>query len=225
MAKDLLLATHPSDLYDALDSVFTSEEPWLTYEPETLIMALKGEVSDIAVDKVLAVQALAANSQSVLTHAVAFEKVVYAFNNNVCVMDEWQIPYVEEICYAVKEIEKIIYKVHGKDTKIEYSGEVPAYVASVGKHRGWVILPKSLKFAQERLNFLTGINKNSEKYKSHEQYIKTVIRLAENMDAKSAESLLHNPKIEEAINAGTEASEPLRQYIGAMVYDPTIPYR
>lgn len=225
MAKDLLLATHPSDLYDALDRVFTSEEAWLTYEPETLIMALKGEVSEIAVDKLLAVQAVSANSQSVLTHAVAFEKVVYAFSNNVCIMDEWQIPYIEEVCYAVQEIEKIIYKVHGKDTKIEYSGEVPGYVASVGKERGWVILPKPLKFAQERLNFLTGLNKNSEKYKNHEQYIKTVIRLADGMDAKSAKELLKNPKIESVINAGTEASEPLRQYLGAMVYDPTVAYR
>lgn len=52
------------DIYLACDHVFESDA-WLSWEPETLLLELRSDVSDAAVDKLLAVRAVAANSGAV----------------------------------------------------------------------------------------------------------------------------------------------------------------
>ena len=222
--KDLILGSSPAEIYKALDKVFSGEQ-WLTYEPETLLFKLYKDISEIAVDKVLAVQALASNAGAVFRSAVVFEKVAMAFNNNICIMDMWQPPFIEEICYAVREIAKLVHLVHGAKKEIIYIDEVPMYVASVAKERGWDVLPEPLKFAQERLDFLTGLNPDSQKYKEHATLIDAEKRLSQAITSKTASEMLKNEKAIETMENNSVASESLRRFIGAALYDPTVQYR
>ena len=90
---DLLLHSHPVEIYRACDSMFEGEA-WLNWEPETLLMALEGEVSPQAEDKLLAIQSAASNSSFPLVDSTAFEKLVLAWCKCICVMDARQPPYV-----------------------------------------------------------------------------------------------------------------------------------
>lgn len=152
---DAILAAHPVEILEACDGVFAGQK-WLAYDPETILLSLKDDISDASVDKLLAVQAVASNPMAVLCNADAFEKTVNAFNNNICVMDVAQPPEVEEMSYAASQIDKIIKAVHGAKSDIRYSGDVPNYVAATARFRGWTILPKNLSFAQEMLDVLCG---------------------------------------------------------------------
>ena len=221
-AHDGLLASHPADIYRALDQIFEGRE-WLAWEPETILLQLKDEISDAAVDKVLAVQAVAANSNSVLRSAAAFEKVCNAFNNNICVMDVIQPPEVEEMSYAVSQIEKIIRLVHGDSVEIAYVDEVPGYVASVAKFRGWFMLPRNLQFGQAMLNVLTGITEDSKLYKEHKRIVDMVSDFVKNTTRKDARAILEDASVME-LETNDAASLMVKRVIGSLLFDPTLPY-
>lgn len=218
---NLLLGSHPVEIYLACDRLFY-DEPWLQWEPETLLMQLRHEVDALAEDKVLAVQAVASNCNPVLNMAMAFEKVVMAFCNNVCVMDTWQPPYVEEICYAVPQIVRIIKLVHGKDTPVKFDGEVPSYVAGVAKYRGWISLPRRIGFAEGLLMNLNGLTGKSPKYLESRELVDTVREVCHKMGRPMADDILKN-------EAYTNLSEAERvQFLkiaGALLFDPTVLYR
>lgn len=220
---DVFLAAHPEEIYRALDTVFAGEA-WLSWEPDTILLELKDDISDAAVDKLLAVQAVAANSNAVTRSAAAFEKTVNAFCNNICVMDVIQPPYVEEMSYAVSQIEKIIHLVHGNDVKIEYVDEVPGYVASTAHFRGWFMLPKNLAFGQEMLNGLTGLVPGTKLYKEHEHIVQVVSELVANTTRKDARELLEDRSITD-LETDDTASLLVRHILGALLFDPTVVYR
>ena len=219
---DAILGAHPINIYQACDRVFTGND-WLAWEPETILLSLKGEVSDAAVDKVLAVQAVASNSNAVVRSAAAFEKAVNAFCNNICVMDVMQPPYVEEMSYAVSQIAKIIREVHGNSVEITYIDEVPGYVASVAKFRGWFMLPKNLSFGQEMLNGLIGISQNSKLYKEHRHILEVVSAFIAKTSRKDAREILESAPITE-LETNDTASLLVRHIVGALLFDPTLPY-
>ena len=218
MENKVLLASHPIEIYTALDTVFAGE-PWLQWEPETIILHLKGEVCDQAIDKLCAVQAVGSNSNVVCTSANAFEKTVNAFCNNICVMDAYQPPYVEEMCYAVPQIELIIKAVHGK--KGVFTSEVPGYVAAAAHYRGWMALPACLGFAEEMLVHLNGLNKSSEKYHRCKKLVDDVRDLCKHMDRPTAEDILKSDVFKELEPA---ESYQLKNIVGAVLFDPTSLY-
>ena len=220
-----ILATHPAELFMALDIAFSGEN-WLEWEPETILLSLADdEVPDRAADKVLAVHSVAANSSMVLSSANAFEKVVMAFCNNVCVMDEHQEPYLEEVYYAVTQIRQVIRLAHPKDgDQAVFHGEVPGYVAAVAKCRGWFVLPEGLSFAQDALNSLCGLEEGSDLRKEHEGIIHAVEAIYKNMKTRDAEELLNSKEID-ALDDDDTGSMLTKRIIGALLYDPTLPYR
>lgn len=219
---DALLAAHPIDIYHACDQVFADVD-WLSWEPETLLLELRHDVSDAAIDKLLAVQAVAANANAVVRSAAAFEKVVNAFNNNICIVDVVQPPEVEEMSYAVSQIEKIIRAVHGDTAKIEYADEIPAYVASVAKFRGWFMLPRNLSFGQGVLNELLGVNENSKLYAEHKNILDTVSNFINSTSRKNAREIMQEASITE-LETNDTASLLVKHIIGALLFDPTLPY-
>ena len=167
-------------------------------------------------------QAVAANSGAVFESAAAFEKTVNAFANNICVMDVIQPPEVEEMCYAVDQIMKIFHAVHG-DMACGFTGEVPGYVASVARFRDWTILPKNLAFAQDMLDELTGLRKDSRLRKEHGHILDIISDFAKNTNKADAESFLADDSIR-MLETDTEATLLVRRMIGALLYDPTLPY-
>ena len=162
MKSESILGAHPEHLVKALDKLFEGDA-WVSWEPEVILRELKEELSEQAQDKVLAVQAVACNGALACSKAPAFENVVHAFCNNMPVVDTLQPPYVEEIMYAVPQIEAIIKYIHG-DVEVSFTSEVPNYVAAAAYYRGWVVLPERLSFAQELLDSLTGCGEGTRRY-------------------------------------------------------------
>ena len=221
---DVVLASHPTELYLSLDSQFPDED-WLSWEPETLLLSLREKISDQAKDKLLAVHAVAANSSMVLRNSVAFEKVVMAFCNNVCVMDAHQPPFVEELVYAVRQMRKIIKLAHPDDgDKAVFGDEVPGYVAAVAKFRGWFYLPAKLGFAQDALNILTGLTEESDLRKKHADVFRAVEKVYSEMRTRDAQALLDNAEIEDIADDDSMSANLTMRLIGALLYDPTILY-
>ncbi len=217
---DAILAAHPAEIYAALEQVFAGES-WLSYEPETLLLALKREVSDQALDKLLAVQAVCANPKAVAENSDAFEKAVNAFCNNICVMDVIQPPEVEELSYAVSQVFKLYELAHKGGAALKFSGEVPGYVAAVAHFRGWQLLPRNLAFAQEMLDHLTGMQEGSKLYQEHLQIRESLTELVNNTSRKDARELLESDEVKELENNDLAAIQVKRQ-LGALLYDPTI---
>ena len=219
--SSILLASHPIEIYLACDKLFEGE-PWLEWEPETLLLQLRQDVDELSEDKLLAVQSVAANASVVLNMALAFEKAATAFCNNVCVADEWQPPYVEEVCYAVPQILKILHAVHGPDHTFAFAGEVPGYVASVAKYRGWIALPHRLDFASELLNGLNGLTEKSQKYIESKELVDAVRTVCKTLEKPTADAILASENYK-------RLSEPeqlqFTRIAGAVLYDPTILYR
>lgn len=219
MSKDALLAAHPIEIYTALDTMF-GDENWLAWEPETILLELKEDVSEEAKDKLLAVLAVAGHSEEALTRAIAFEKTVQAFCNNICVMDVYQPPYVEEMCYAVRQIRKIVQSVH-KNSMHTFTDEVPGYVAAVAKYRGWFMLPEELSFAQKALDDLYGKCRCDE----YKELYNEVQELFHKLKKPDAEALLSDPKIIDLSDDHEMSAELLKKLVGALLYDPTILHR
>lgn len=211
-----MLEYHPIEIYLAADELF-GDEPWLQWEPETLRLELKAEVSGPAVDKLLAVQAVGANSNEVCSNSLAFEKVCNAFCNNVCVMDAHQPLYVEELCYAVPQIDAIIRKVHGKPAV--FIDEIPGYVAATAKYRGWIALPGCLGFAQNMLLEINHMTDKSARYVQYRDFINEVKDLFAKLDKPSAESILNDPQFE---NIPDDLKLQLSKIVGAVLFDPTL---
>lgn len=221
MARDPLRAAHPVEIYAAVDAVFPGE-PWLAWEPETLLLALAEDVSEAAQDKLLAVQAVAANPDPALRFGVALEKTINAFCNNICVMDARQPPYVEELAYGVRQIRALIRAAHGK-TAFSFAGETPGYVAAAARFRDWIVLPEPLSFAQPELDRLTGLEHGSALRREHARIVDSVSRLCRELTVDDAASLLRHPEVE-SLAANDTASLLVKRVIGAMLYDPTLPY-
>lgn len=215
-----LLASHPVDIYRACDKLF-GDQPWLDWEPETLVMNLRKDVSELETDKLLAVQSLASNPTPCLNMALAFEKTVMAFCNNVCVMDTWQPPYVEELCYAVPQILGVLRLSHGSQ-KYRFDGEVPGYVASVAKHRGWIALPRRLNFANKMLLEINGLTEKSEKYKENAELVDAVRNVCKQLDKPTAEAILSS----EQYKALDDVEQiQFAKVAGAILFDPTVLYK
>lgn len=219
---DVFLASHPSEIYLALDTLY-GDDPWLSWEPETILLELKGEVSEAAKDKLLAVHAVASNLAPVLCSALAFEKVINAFSNNICAVDEFQPPYVEELLYGVRQIRQIGKLVHPEQQELNFHSEIPGYVAATAQFRDWSVLPHELSFAQEALNSLTGLSPASDRRKEHADILDTVEALYASLTTRDAERILHDPGIT-ALAASDTGSLLTKRIVGALLYDPTLPY-
>lgn len=218
--RDPLLAASPEEIFVALDKLFVGEQ-WMQWEPETLLHELEGDVSDAAKDKLLAVQAVAANSMLPLKECIAFENVVNAFNNNVCVVDTPQPVFVEEMFYAVKQLTAIIHRVHGEDKKITFSGTVPGYIAATAKYRGWTLLPKELEAGQQQLDFLTGTHPKKE----NAELLTRVRELYANMKHADAKDILKSEEIQKLLEQEDANATFVRQVLGLFLFDPCLPYR
>lgn len=217
--NNLLLASHPVEIFAALEVCF-SGDIWLTWEPETLLLELREDVPENAVDKLLAVQAVASCGDVALRSSAAFEKVVNAFCNNICVMDTHQSPCMEEICYATAQIKKLLRMVYGRDPK--FCGEVPGYVAAVAKYHGWFVLPGTLTFAQQMLDSLTNLTGNNKLMREHSPMVHSVKSLYQNVHPDDARKLLDDAAFPTLDNG--PAATIIRNIVGALLFDPTTLY-
>lgn len=221
MNTNAILGAHPIDLLKALDRLFEGED-WYLWEPEVVLHELRDEVSEQAQDKVLAVQAVACNGSQACTKASAFENVVHAFNNNMLVVDTLQPPLIEEVMYAVEQLEKIIKYVHGDSTAFGFGSEIPGYIAAVAKYRDWVVLPARLEFAQDALDALTGLREGSKKYSEFKDTLTLIRGLVR---AVGATHVVANEEIFRLIEEDTPKSMVIRLILGAYLYDPTLPFK
>jgi hypothetical protein len=223
-----ILQNTPTVLYQKMDEFFTGEADatpgdssewvgWLGWDADTFLMRFKQVVNPVAQDKLLAVKSFVQLPKIVQTDALAFEKVVNAFNNNVCVMDTIQPVYVEEIHYAVAQLNKLhkvtelgAEKDQGGD--LEFSGEVPGYIAAVAKHRNFQVLPKPLEFAQDMTTFFTGYAPSADE-----------IVLVDNLDEVYRETpgaLLDQATLD-ALHTDLEVGDrTIAKLIGCYVFDP-----
>jgi hypothetical protein len=216
--KDVL-KWHPIDLFLKMDTEF-GDEQWLDWEVDTLLPTVYDEVftntDSTVLDKLMAIQAVGTNSNLVVSDAVAFENVVNAFCNNPCVIDCVQPPEIEEIFYAVKQILKIIAHVHSiEESDIEFTGEVPGYVAAAAAYTGWVVLPKPLWFAQKQLLSLTHLEPGTQKYKDNAAYLKAGEAAINTLDLGDFTDL-------DALLGESFSSMFIGRIVGAYLYDPTV---
>lgn len=214
-----ILTETPSAIYDYLDDLFDGES-WLEWEPETLLTSVPLNIMEecdtgICKDKLLAVQAAAVNTNLVCTYHKAFEKIVHAFCNNPCVMDVVQPPAIEEIYWSIPHIEHIMHQVHGDTEELEFSGEVPNYVSGVGKYYGWVVFPERLKFAQEMLDNLNGLQDWTTKRADIKAILDQARQVADQLEDVSADA-----KGLDAISADTPRNIMIKKLVGCKLYDP-----
>jgi len=212
-----ILESTPFEIYRYLDSSF-SDEAWLTWEPETLVRMLdKSMKDDLSKDKVLAIQALAGNALLSTTDNRAFEKIVHAFCHNHCVMDVTQPPQIEEIYWSLPYIIDIILAsqedLAAKD--IVFTGEIPGYVAGVGKYHGWIVLPKSLDFAREMLDNLNGIRG----WDTKDSDIRAVVEQARTI-SEQLDSVTPDTKGLDALLEDTPRNIMIRKLVGCTLYKP-----
>ena len=220
MSIDLLdtdiLNNSPIQILHKLDSLFAGSE-WLSWEPETLLLKNLDVTDPIAKDKLLAVQAVASNSQAATSSGDAFEKVVMAFNNNHCIVDQYQPPEIEEVFYAVQQITKIITEIH--DAEAIFTGEIPNYVAAVARFHRWIFLPNPLQFAQETLNSLNGLHKDGGKASVYSGLLSIAKQVSDSM--AHTDSLRGD--VSELGNwvGNSPQHDVARRMIGCYLYSPT----
>jgi len=212
-----VLQRTPAALYESLDRLFADPD-WVSWDADTISLLLGGALDQLALDKVLAVQATARNLYEVTSEAMVFEKVVNAFNNLACIMDAPQPPFVQEIMYAVLQIEQIakITQVSGQAEDFTYSCEVPGYVAAVAKYHSWVVLPKPLGFAQQILDYLNGTQCRRARDPNIDTLVKSLETLSEQLDtveSVTAESL-------NAFDTQKTEHRDAAQLIGCYLYRP-----
>lgn len=206
-----ILGVHPSDLFVALDRYFENTN-WLEWEPEVLLHELKDDITEREADKVLAVKSVAVNTNLVYTNACAFENVCHAFCNNIIVVDTLQPLYIEEIMYAIPHIIKITKEIHGNNVSVNFTGEIPGYVAATAKYRGWYVLPTRLAFAQELLEELTGVQEGTAKYNQFAVALNEAKQIAEAIE--TADIYTYKDVID-------SAPDIVKTILGAYLYDPT----
>ena len=201
-----VLSKDPIDILSELSLKF-EHEPWLSWDAETLLMQLPGVTDSIAMDKVLAVKACAFNSKVNCTLALAFEKTCKAFCNNVCIMDEFQPLFMEEVFYGIKQIQLIVNEIHG--VMPEFGGEIPGYVAAVAKVRAFTVLPKPLSFAEEATQELIGYAPNPSE-----------MELVEGLDKLSLEELRNPATLDNLHTEDNQQDALVARLIGCYLYDP-----
>lgn len=201
---------HPIQIYREVSAKYPD---WLEWEPESLLLTYPEGNQD----KLLAVQTVAKNPNAVTRKSFIFEKVVICFNNGQAIMDAYTKPFIEEVYYAVGQIKKIISEVQEiPEEEIEFSGDIPQYVAAVAHTRGWVVMPRKLQWSQEALSAITGASPGSRRYKDHYKVLKAI-----------REAINAFPEEMDIADMSTEILEKNRnslilKYIGAALYDPTI---
>jgi hypothetical protein len=214
-----ILKETPAKIYDYLDELLSGES-WFEWEPETLLTTVITQDlnecdSGLCKDKILSVQAVALNTDLVCTYHKAFEKVVHAFCNNPCIMDVVQPPAIEEIYWSIPQIEYILRKVHGDTAELKFMGEIPNYVASVGKYFGWMVFPERLKFAQEMLDNLNGLQEWTSKHAD----IKAILDQAKQVAEQLEDISVDNTGIEELTDA-TPRNIMIKKLVGCKLYSP-----
>lgn len=198
---------HPHQIATYLDSVFDGKN-WLQWDNDTVLLQLKN-LEPEEKDKVLAVKAFLSFPHIPASQAVAFEKCVVAFNNDPVIHDQPQVPEIEEVYYAVKQM----HRLNGR--AVNFGGEVPSYVASVAKYRDVHLLPTELKFARDILNHLIGWGPGNEEF--------DVLSKASTL-AQQVEIIVSEEGItDEVITLFDHAilGPHLRTIVGCILYDPT----
>jgi hypothetical protein len=225
---EYILQSTPTVLYQKMDEFFTVDadadlgDPgewvgWLGWDADTFLLRFRQVVDPVAQDKLLAIKSFMLLPRIVQTDALAFEKVVTAFNNNVCVMDAVQPVFIEEIQYAIAQLNKLHEaaedEVENSAQNLEFSGEVPGYIAAVANHRNFRVLPKPLEFAQDMTTFLTGYAPSADE-----------IVLVDNLDkvfAETPEAMLDQDTLD-ALHTDLEVGDrTIAKLIGCYVFDPT----
>ncbi len=198
-----MIYKHPVDILSELGA------EWLDWEPETIELTFELSGKPIHLDKLLALQTLVKNPNPVARQSFVFEKICIAFCNGFTIMDTYVRPYIEEVFYAVGQMQKIV-------PDIEFSGDVPNYLAAVAKSRDWIVLPDRLAWAQEALNGLTGLSEGSRRYKDHLEALEALKRAVSALNHIEFKTLLSSKELD-----GMEG-HVITRYIGAYLYDPTV---
>lgn len=215
-----ILQTHPTDLYKEFDKYF-EEENWLGWDPEVLIEEFpelretSGQDDDIARDKLLAIHSVVSSPNVPLQDFRAFEKVALAFNNQHVVSDAIQPVDVEELTYAVRELRKLLKEAHG--VEIEFTGEIPHYVATSAQVNGWVALPTELSFAQETFNRLAGLGLGGTRYNENKGLVDAARLLADQLVTANQDITALDVLSDE-----TKENIVAQRLLGASLYDPTL---
>jgi hypothetical protein len=157
---------HPLKLMAMLDDL-TGEE-WRDWEPETIRDELEkeasGDVSDVVMNKVMAIKIAINRPQAFYDDWVAMEKMSAAFNDVSPTMGVIEDMPVEWLSNSVA----VMSKIAGGD----FSNEVESYVAARLFDSGYVIAPPLLRFADRPLG---------EKVANDEIRKKVIIAYAQNM--------------------------------------------
>lgn len=189
-------------------------QDWLAWDPHALLATIGASgVSELEQDKVLAAQHVGYNTAEVCSSVQAFYSVCSAFNNEHYITDGVLPLHVEEIVYAVKHICDIAGIVHNS-TNIEFTGEVPGYVASCAKYHGWVLLPQSLSFAQDMLDHLTGVFANPDKVEHNKAVLADTVEFIKTITPSNIPV--------DILTSDTAETIMRRKIIGATLYDPTL---
>jgi hypothetical protein len=208
-----VLQAHPVILYQLLDNFFKDSGTWLEWDVESLLMQLKLVDDPVAQDKVAAVKSCVFNFNMPTTKALAFEKTTVAFCNNACVPDSYQPPFMPEVFYTVNQLQQLAKET--QDTLLEFTGEVPGYIAAVAKLRKTYLLPKPLEFAQDMVTFLTGYTPDAD-----------TLQLIDNMEAlaqsEGGPGQFRNDTVLDSLTPDTDLQDgAIAALIGCYLYDPT----
>lgn len=236
-----LLRKNPSDIFKdmystyfkELDDPTTDDIEWLSWDPDSLIVYLfKKDITvddPIAVDKLMSIFAFLYRMDIGTSDAKAFEKIVHAFNNDAVIVDVIQEPTLEAVCYTIREMHKLYdmlqAKVYSKDEtkfkqgKLEFTGEIPGYVASVAYYNNFPLLIPLLSFATESFDFLNSTKWRDKKYDGLLTKLNELMLFLENteLDKVSIDNILN-----EASNSSDLIKSFLIKYIGLYLYNPCI---
>lgn len=167
--NSIIYSTHPIDLYKYINTALKGLGAWLSWEPEVLFKNLNiNKPNSNSVNKVLAVQSTAANTELPCKNHLAFESVGNCFCNEHFIAGTSQPIGIEECMYTVNQIKLIAKEVHKvNEDLVTFYGEIPGYVASVAKLHSHRVLPIPLNFGQDILDYLYpnyGVNLTEEKH-------------------------------------------------------------
>ncbi len=213
LSNKYVLANHPVTIYRRLVKLLPVD--FIGWEIVTFLRSIIGVTDDLAIDKLLAVKALAQNSMEVMSLAIAFENVCNSFCNNPVIHNTLQPLEVEELTYSVYQILDIVKLVHPDvpPAALKFTGEIPGYCASCAKYERWQILPGVLSFAQGRLYFL-----NNSAHKKLYNEIHTIML---ELETRGPFSLKEIAGLRKTI-PNTTSYNIVKRLVGCRVYDPTI---
>jgi hypothetical protein len=185
------------------DLATTLSDKWVGWDNDTVILSLPWKLTPEETDKVLAVKAFLTNPLLPGSSGIVFEKCVLAFANEVVIADQPQSPEIEEVYYGVTQMRKIY-------PAIEFTGEVPGYVAAVAKYRDVHVLPKTLNFASSMLQYMYG-RKDFDFTSSEELFTKIEQTVTTAGLTEDVVKLFDHPVIGSSVKTVT----------GCILYDPT----